>query len=83
MRIDAKGVKSYTLLGISDMSLGISEILLEISIMSLGISGSPTHTLRIFNPCGSQTRNYSPCGSQIHRDSKFSEQIIEFLKALL
>ena len=35
MRIDAKGVKSYTLLGISDT-------LLEISKMSLGISGSPT-----------------------------------------
>ena len=35
MRIDAKGVKSYTLLGISNMSLGISK-------MSLGISGSPT-----------------------------------------
>ena len=48
MRIDAKGVKSYTLL--------------EISEMSLEISGSPTLYLWICNPRGSKTRNYLPCG---------------------
>ena len=49
MRIDAKGVKSYTLL--------------EISEMSLEISGSPTLYLWICNPRGSKTRNYPSCGS--------------------
>ena len=56
MRIDAKGVKSYTLL--------------EISEMSLEISGSPTLYLWICNPRGSQPRCSPPVDSEIHRDKR-------------
>ena len=63
MRIDAKGVKPYTLL--------------EISEMSLEISGSPTLYLWICNPRGSQPRCSPPVDSEIHRDERRFEELVK------
>ena len=61
MKIDAKGVKSYTLL--------------EISEMSLEISGSPTLYLWICNPRGSQTRCSPPVDCKSTGTKKFDEKV--------